>query len=82
MVEIEDSAEVSRQEEWTPEINPMVRARRLAGLGVNVLICGGISRPVEMMINSIGVKVIPETVVRWKRLSEPLSQGSSRLVPS
>ena len=61
LVDIEGSGEVGRHEESIPEIDPMVRARHVAGLGVNVLICGGISRTLEMMLVATGVKVIPET---------------------
>ena len=61
VVGVEDSGVVSRQEVSIPEVDPVRRARHVAGLGVNVLICGGISRPLEMMLVSTGVKVIPET---------------------
>jgi len=38
---------------------PASRARRLAELGVDVLICGAISRPMEMMLAAGGIRVIP-----------------------
>jgi predicted Fe-Mo cluster-binding NifX family protein len=37
------------------------RTRRLAELGVDVLICGAISRPLENMLLSAGIQVIPNT---------------------
>ena len=61
VVGVEDSGVVSRKEVSIPEVDPVRRARHVAGLGVNVLICGGISRPLERMLVSTGVKVIPET---------------------
>ena len=35
------------------------RVNQLEGLGVEVLLCGAISRPLERMIRASGVKVIP-----------------------
>jgi predicted Fe-Mo cluster-binding NifX family protein len=35
------------------------RVNRLGELGVQVLLCGAISRPLERMIRASGVKVIP-----------------------
>jgi predicted Fe-Mo cluster-binding NifX family protein len=61
VVEIENGGEVSRREESIPEIHPMLRARHLDALGVNVLICGAISRPLERILVSAGMTVIPNT---------------------
>ena len=61
VVEIENGGEVSRREEPIPETHPMLRARYLDALGVNVLICGAISRPLERMLVSAGMTVIPNT---------------------
>ena len=61
MVEVENGGVVSRREESITETHPMLRARHLDALGVNVLICGGISRPLEAMLVSAGVTVIPDT---------------------
>ena len=61
VVDFEGRGEVSRHVESIPETDPMARTRHVVGLGVSVLICGGISRALEMMLLSTGVKVIPET---------------------
>lgn len=37
------------------------RARRIVELGVDVLICGAISRPLEAMLLSAGVEVVAQT---------------------
>jgi len=37
------------------------RARKIADLGIQVLICGAISWPLESMLVSAGVQVIPNT---------------------
>jgi predicted Fe-Mo cluster-binding NifX family protein len=61
VVEIGNGGEVSRREESIPEIHPMLRARHLDALGVNVLICGAISRSLERILVSAGMTVIPNT---------------------
>ena len=53
--------EASRTEEALEEESLELRARRIAELSVNVLICGAISRPLQAMLVSAGVEVIPQT---------------------
>jgi len=61
LVDIEDGREVWRTEQIVeePELGP--RARRVAEFGADVLICGAISRPLEAMLLSAGVEVVPQT---------------------
>ena len=61
LVDIENGREVRRTEQTVeePELGP--RARRVAESGADVLICGAISRPLEAMLLSAGVGVIPQT---------------------
>ena len=61
LVDIENGREVRRIEQTLeePELGP--RARRVAKFGVDVLICGAISRPLEALLVSAGVEVIPQT---------------------
>jgi len=61
LVDIENGREVWRSEEIVeePELGP--RARRVAEFGADVLICGAISRPLEAMLLSAGVEVVPQT---------------------
>ena len=61
LVDIENKREVSRTEEVLEEPELAARARRVAELGADVLVCGAISRPLEAMLLSTGVKVIPQT---------------------
>ena len=61
VVNIKSSVEVARQIEAIPEMEIALRARRIAGLGVDVLICGAISWPLERMLVSEGMQVIPQT---------------------
>lgn len=39
--------------------NPAQRVGRLSELGVGVLICGAISRPLAMMVQSSGIQLVP-----------------------
>ena len=61
VIDIEDGLEVNRQEETIEEMELAERTRRLVALEVNVLICGAISRPMEDMLVSARIKVIPQT---------------------
>jgi predicted Fe-Mo cluster-binding NifX family protein len=59
VVELKGDGEVSREEAPIEETQVGARARRVAQLGVNVLICGAISMPLEVTLVSAGVRVIP-----------------------
>lgn len=61
VVEIDGAAEVSRQAEDLRETSLGDRAKRIVDAGLDVLICGAISRPLEMMLAFGGVEVIPHT---------------------
>jgi predicted Fe-Mo cluster-binding NifX family protein len=61
VVEFEGNGEVSRKEAAIEETQVGARAQRVTQLGVNVLICGAISIPLEATLVSAGVRVIPFT---------------------
>ena len=61
VVKLEGAREVSREEAAIEETQLMARAKRVTQLGVDVLICGAISMPLEAMLVSAGVRVIPHT---------------------
>ena len=61
LVDLDGEAEAGRQEAAIEETELGARARRVAKLGVDVLICGAISAPLEAMLVSSGVRVIPHT---------------------
>ena len=61
MAEIDGGALVGREQVAIDEIDPAARARRVKQLGVDVLICCGISGPLEALLASTGVWVIPQT---------------------
>ena len=58
VVEVERDGEVGREGATIEEVDPGLRARRVAQLGVNVLICGAVSSPLEAMLTSAGVQLI------------------------
>jgi len=63
------------------EVLPQARARRLRELGVGVLLCGAISRPLAWLLMSQGIEVIPnlsgsvkEVIAAFRRGEAPLGQ--------
>jgi predicted Fe-Mo cluster-binding NifX family protein len=61
LVDVEEGEETDRAEVRLEDQEIGRRARRLAELGVDVLICGAVSRPLEMLIEGAGIQVIPHT---------------------
>lgn len=61
LVDSQDGRQVRREETVVAETEPLARAKRVAELGTGVLICGAISRPLEAVLVSAGVCVIPQT---------------------
>ncbi|MCD6310785.1 MAG: NifB/NifX family molybdenum-iron cluster-binding protein [Candidatus Eremiobacteraeota bacterium] len=59
IIEIQNNRETRRHEVLIPEGSVIKRAGLLSDLGVNVLICGAITRRLAVMIESCGIKVIP-----------------------
>jgi len=61
VLDIEQGREVSRHELLIDEMDLSSRVMRLARQNINVLICGAISCPLEMMLISSGIQVLPQT---------------------
>jgi len=61
LIDVNAGREIRRTEVLLEETDLAPRAQWLANLGPKVLICGAISRPLEAMILSLGIEVIPET---------------------
>jgi len=59
VAELEAGNEISRKEEPVDETDLFRRAQRIRELGVHLLICGAVSRPLEDMLRANGVQVIP-----------------------
>ena len=61
LVDVADGQELRREEGSLTASDPLERARQVAQLGAEVLICGAISLPLEAALASAGVQVIPFT---------------------
>ena len=61
VIDIDSGMEISRHEEIIDAATHQHRSKRLKSLGVNSLICEAISKPLEMMLLSSGIQVIPHT---------------------
>jgi predicted Fe-Mo cluster-binding NifX family protein len=59
LIDTEEQKQINRSEVALPEEPMPQRAVRLKNLGVNVLICGAISRPLAFMITGLRIKVLP-----------------------
>jgi len=59
VVEYGGSAETTRRQEALSEQTPERRAERLRSLGVQTLICGAVSRPLEVLLAASRIEVIP-----------------------
>lgn len=59
LVESDQGRVIREAEEGMPGDDPGAKARCLAGLGVNTLVCGAISRSMQGLIASCGITVIP-----------------------
>lgn len=60
LVDVENARELRRAEHSLSEAELVSRARRVAGLGVDVLICGAISCELKNLLQSAGVEVMPQ----------------------
>ncbi len=61
LVDVEGGREIGRSEHRVDQAGPLARARQVAGLGTDVLICGAVSWPLEMALVSAGVRVVSQT---------------------
>ena len=59
LVEIDAGRVVREREEELPADSPAGKAEKLAGLGVNTLVCGAVSRFLHELILSKGIAVTP-----------------------
>jgi len=75
VIEAEDGKEESRTEKRLLFPDPFSRAREISGTGVEILICGAVSWPLEMALSSAGVKVIPHTCGQVDEVVEVFLSG-------
>jgi len=61
LVSVDGQEPVGREVQPIEPLDLPGRARRVTELGVDVLICGAISRPLESLLVATGVRVLPQT---------------------
>jgi len=59
LVTIDGDREISRETRLIPNSLPPQKARFIAGTGVDLLICGALSRPLEAFLAAAGVQLQP-----------------------
>ena len=64
-----------REEHMLAATDPLERAREVARLGADVLICGAISWPLELALSSAGVEVIPYVCGELEDVLKAFGQG-------
>jgi len=74
-VDLEAGREVSREDAQLGAVGPLERARDLRQMGAEVLICGAISRPLELALDSAGVQVIPHICGRVEEVLAAFING-------
>lgn len=84
LVDIDSDREVGRESRGLPEGGSFERARQVAALGAEVLICGAISCGLERSLRSAGVRVIgqvcgPVEEVLDAFVSGRLTKGAYRM---
>ena len=59
LIDIDRKAEINRAEIALPDEPTLQRVTSLKNLGVDLLICGAISRPLAFMIAGLGIELLP-----------------------
>jgi len=61
LVDVKLNSVITRKELSIKDTDPITKTKRLVELNADVLICGAISWPLEAMLVSAGIRVIPYT---------------------
>lgn len=59
IIEVDSGHVISEHQEILLDDLPVQKALRLAELGVEVLVCGAVSRPLHEMVSAYGIQVVP-----------------------
>ena len=59
LIDVQGNREISRREMSLPDEPALQRAARLKRLGVQVLVCGAISRPLAWFVTQAGIRLVP-----------------------
>ena len=76
LIEAKDGAEISRSEILLDEQELARRCLRIKALGVNVLICGAVSRPFLSMLAAAEITLIPEISGTAEEVLEAYLKGT------
>ena len=75
VVEIDGGAERARRDVAFSVDGPQARAARLTEAGADVLVCGAISKPLEVAVSAAGIEVIPQTCGEVERVLAAFIDG-------
>jgi len=76
IIEVEDQKERTRFETILDEQDLSQRCLRIQGLGIDIIICGAISRPYSWMLISLGINIIPEISGQAEDVLKAYLQGN------
>ena len=76
LVDIVESTEVTRQETTISETELISRANYVASLGVQALICGAISRPLERILEAKGIDVTTQICGDTEEILQAFLRGT------
>jgi len=75
LIDLDHGVETARKGVALGEDTSSERARRMADLGIDTLICGAISRPLELALASAGIEVISQTCGDIEQVLSAYLQG-------
>ena len=75
LVDVDANNEPRQHEVRVEKTDLVARAKRIAELGSDVLVCGAVSWPLESMLISAGVRVIPNTCGRVEDVLAAFVEG-------
>ncbi len=78
VVDLEQGRPVHRAYLDLHEEGVLDRARRIGQLGIEVLICGALSRPLELALDAAGIRLIAQTCGEVDEVIEAFASGRLR----
>lgn len=77
-LEIDSGKVAAETEEPVGSLTSAEKAQRLAERGVGLLVCGAISRPVQLMVEAYGIEVVPFMAGETGEMIRALLRGQLR----
>lgn len=59
IADVENGTTITQRDETLTEDSPHGKVSQLRALGVEVLVCGAVSRPLANLVSSTGIRLIP-----------------------